>query len=97
MNLSFVGANNPMWRPGVHKVGVVGEMVTGINMPILSGDDHVVTIVVGWDIRRDPLGAGIATRDSQSASLAEGRLDVHDEKGTAVSYTHLTLPTILRV
>ena len=36
MNLSFVGANNPMWRPGVHKVGVVGEMVTGINMPILS-------------------------------------------------------------
>ena len=71
-----------MWRPGIHKVGVAGEVVAGINMPILGSDDYVVTITVGRDIARNALGAGIAACDSQSASLTESWLDVYDEKST---------------
>ena len=65
---------------------------------LVQVDDHVALITVNDPERRNAVTAEISAALRTAVDDAEANPDVHALIVTgAVSYTHLTLPTILRV
>ena len=83
MQPGLVGAGHTVDGPGVDEVGIGREVVTGVDVPVLGGDHQGVVVPVGGRVGGDPLGDGVAAGDRQRAALAEGGLDVDDDKGPA--------------
>ena len=81
VELGLGGVGHAVNGPGVDEVGFVGEVLTGVDVPVLGGDHQVVVPPVGGQVGGDALGDGVAAGHRQGASFAEGGLDVDDDEG----------------
>jgi hypothetical protein len=74
-------AGDAVRRPRVHEVGVLAEVLTRIDVPVLRGHHGGVPVAVGRGVDRDPVGYLVRTLGGELATLAERGLDVdHDER-----------------
>src|SRR4051794_18087218 len=79
-----------MRRPARHEVGGVAEVVAGVDVPVLRGDDPRVVALA--DDLGHRLGDDVAAAHAEGAALAEVGLDVHDDEcagghRSSLSYT----------
>ena len=79
---------------GADEVGILGET---ISMPKSATENEVIRVVN--ELNSDPNCDGILVQLPLPGHIDEGRvtLSIDPLKDVAVSYTHLTLPTILLV
>ena len=71
---------NAVRRPGINEVGMVREMRTRIDMPILRGHNAVVIRCVSGNEISDALSAGIPTFNRKSTALAKSRLNINNDE-----------------
>src|SRR5690625_3392664 len=93
VQLRLRGAGHPMRGPGVDEVGGVGEMCTGIDVPVLGGQDQVVAIAMSTCVGGDGLGDGVAAVHPEGAALTDGGLDIDDDQSAAGGCRTSTMPS----
>ena len=74
-----VGIRHAMHRPRIHKVRLIREVRTRINMPILSRHNHVI-IMLAVNQLINPTRHLVPALGSQCATRAEIILDINDNQ-----------------
>ena len=82
VQLGLRGAGHAVGRPCVDEVGLVAEVITRVDVPVLGSHYQVVAVVAGEQVGHIG-GDVVATLDPECAAFAEGGLHVHDEQGCA--------------
>jgi hypothetical protein len=79
--------------PAVDEVGVVGEVVSGVDVMVAGGHDRVVPVVAA-DVSGHGCGDGTAAFDGKRSAFTEIVLYVDDEQGGADGFAHIIPLTV---
>ena len=88
VELGLGGTCDAVRGPRINEIGIVREMRTRIDVPILRGYDAVVIRGVSGDKVRYALRTGVSALNGNSSSLAKSRLNIDNDKRAG----HWTLP-----
>ena len=88
VELGLGGARDAVRGPRVNEIGIVREMRTRIDVPILRGHDAVVIRGVSGNKISYALSTGVSALNGKSSSLAKSRLNIDNDKRAG----HWTLP-----
>jgi hypothetical protein len=83
MRLGARGADPAVRGPAVHEIGLLGEVVTRVDVPVQGADHRPVAIPVRTDVLGDRCGHGASAGHRQRTTLAEVVLHVDDDQGAA--------------
>src|SRR5690625_98290 len=83
VQLGLGGAGDAVRRPGVREVRGVGEVVTGVDVPVLRGHHERVVVPVAGGVGRDPFRDGVPTVYAEGATFAERGLDIDHQQCTS--------------